>query len=133
MQAYTDGSFDGKHASWAYIIVKDNQIIHKNKGIITDPDKCAGFQIAGECQGVVEALKYAKENNLIIDIYHDYIGLYSWVADLFGDKAWKTNKSYTQEYRENVISLREHLNSFIKVKGHSGNRWNEEVDKYAKI
>jgi len=133
MKVYTDGSFNGKNASWAFIVVDDEKLIHKNKGVIEDPVKNEGFQIAGECGAVVEALRYAKANNLKIDIYYDYVGLYHWVADLFGGKPWKTNKSYTQEYRKDVMSLAAHLNSFIKVKAHSGEKWNEEVDKYAKI
>ena len=63
-------------------------------------------------------------------IYHDYEGVGKWA-----DKAWKTNKSYTEDYAHLVNDLREHGFdiTFSHVYGHSGVKGNEYVDKLAKI
>lgn len=129
---YTDGSFNGSYASWAYIIVNEDKLIHSETGNFSPSDPInAGYQIGGELGAVMEGLKYCKKNRLKGRIFHDYIGIRSWVGDLFGEKPWKTNKFYTKEYRNFVLAHKEFLEDFVKVKGHSGNKWNEEVDKIA--
>lgn len=134
LNCYTDGSFNEttKQASWAFVIIKEDQVIHKNKGIILDENWNSGRQIAGECWAVVNALEWAKQNNYKLDIFFDYAGLKSWIADIWNEKPWKTNKEYTVLYRQKVLELSDHLNTMVKIKGHSGNKWNDFVDSYAK-
>ena len=44
-------------------------------------------------------------------------------------KPWKTNNDLTKHYREICIFYKNLIAGFIHVKGHTGNIWNEKVDK----
>lgn len=130
VQVYTDGSFDGVNPSWAFLIVQDNKVIFKNRGIL---DKYLdSYQIGGECEAVIQALKYCKGNNLKAEIFYDYIGVLNWVADIIGMKNWKTNKEVSQNYRAEVLKYKDYIINFIKVKAHSGDYFNEMVDKFTR-
>ncbi len=134
MNVYTDGSFiDGK-ARWGFVVFDGDKEIYRNKGIIDNIGWNTGRQIAGECQAVLEALKWAKENNQKIVIAYDYIGCLNWIIDyLYLDKIpWKQNKEYTKLYRQNFFLLKDWVKDMVWVKGHSGVRGNEIVDKYLK-
>jgi len=131
---YTDGSFNltTRKASWAFIVVKNDEVIHKNKGIIDNDDWNTGFQISGECFAVVNALEWAKQNNYKLNLFVDYVGLIEWVADIWNRKPWRTNTEYTIKYRKIVLESKDNINNIIKVKSHSGNKYNELCDAYAK-
>jgi ribonuclease HI len=133
LNCYTDGSFNGKNASWAFIIIDNNKIIHQDKGIITDPEILTGRQVGGETTAVIKSLEWAASNQVKLKIHVDYLGLICWINDLWSEKPWKTNKQYTVEYRKKVLELREHLDSMVKIKSHSGVLHNELVDQLAKI
>lgn len=135
LNCYVDGSFNEttKQASWAFIIIKNEEVIHTKRGIILDENWNSGRQISGECFAVVNALEWAKENNIKLSIRYDYTGLFNWVADLFNQKPWKTNKEYTILYRKKVLAMRENIVDFVKIKSHSGDRFNELADQLAKI
>ena len=133
IDVYVDGSYKPKDnkARWAYIIVQNNKKIHSDSGIIDDEETNKGRQVGGECQAVVEAVKYLQLKGLKAKIYYDYIGVKSWVADIFDEKTWTAKKKYTQEYREFILENRDCIVDMIKVKAHTGNYWNEHVDKIA--
>jgi ribonuclease HI len=87
--------------------------------------------ITGEVFGVLKALKWVIKNNFKkIVIYHDYIGLSAWY-----DKSFTANTNIAKYYLENINKLVKdnelHIN-FIKVKGHSDNKWNDMADLLAK-
>lgn len=125
---YTDGSFNGKNASWAFVAVQNDSILFKNKGIITDPDVNSGYQIGGEVQAVIEAIKYCEANSLAAKIHYDYAGVENWAT-----LAWRANKPYTIKYQQFMQEKEKFIAGFVKIKSHSGNKWNEWVDKFAKI
>ena len=63
-----------------------------------------------------------------IDIYHDYEGISKWCLGL-----WKANKPGTIKYREYYLSIKDKLKvNFIKVKGHSNDKYNDLADELAK-
>ena len=37
-------------------------------------------------------IKWLKENNLKGNFFYDYHGIFRWIADIFNEKPWKTNK-----------------------------------------
>jgi len=128
---YTDGSYnkDAGVGAYAFIVVNDNnQIVHRNSGIVTNAGLLRGWQIGCECKAVVEALRWCNSNNAVCDIYYDLVNLRNWVNDLWGCKAWKTNTEYSKAYRYYVLNNRQHLRNMVKVKSHSGNFYNEMVD-----
>jgi ribonuclease HI len=127
---YVDGSFKNDKAQWAFIVVEDDAVVYQERGELV-----GGInemrQIGGELKGVIQAICYARRVGIPAKIHYDYNGIYNWVADGFGGKAWQCNKEWTQKYRDFVMANLKHVHSFVKVKGHSGDKWNEEVDKVA--
>ena len=63
-----------------------------------------------------------------IKIYHDYQGIASWCLG-----EWKTNKEGTKAYKKYYDSVQDKLQvTFVKVKGHSGDHYNDMADELAK-
>ena len=63
-----------------------------------------------------------------VTIYHDYEGIGKWA-----DGLWKANNPLTQKYSQYVAKARKRMDiSFVKVKAHAGNKYNEIADRLAK-
>lgn len=132
-KAYTDGSCDRDNGIFSYGFV----ILDNNDFVIT---RCyQGYEnsefkehanISGECFGVLKALEYCVENNISnIIIYHDYLGVSQWANDL-----WQTNTPISKYYKAEIDKFRDKLNfKFVWVRGHQGNRYNEQADQLAKL
>ncbi len=84
--------------------------------------------------GVVEGVTYCYNNNMFASVFVDYIGLIYWVSDIFDAKKWpwKRKNKWSQFYRSEIIRLKDSIDQIYKVDAHSGNQWNELVDKIAK-
>lgn len=124
---YTDGSFRGGRFTWAYVFVEDDGVALDDSGISDPGDEAASmWNVAGEIRAAVMAVEKAIEIGVRIRLHYDYAGVEAWATG-----KWKANKQFTREYAE---FTRQHKNriEFIKVKGHSGNKWNDYVDKLAK-
>ncbi len=130
IEVYVDGSFLNEKAQWAFIVVEGDAVVHQDRGEL-EGEINEMRQIGGELKGVIQAICYARRVGVPAKIYHDYNGIYLWVADGWGEKAWSCKKKWTQGYRDFVLANRKHVHSFVKVKGHAGDKWNEEVDKLA--
>ena len=64
----------------------------------------------------------------MLDLYYDYEGIEKWCTG-----EWKTNKRGTIDYKEYYNSVKDVLDvRFIKVKGHSGDKYNDMADSLAK-
>lgn len=125
-EVYTDGSYSNGKYSYGYAFVKDGQVIFESKGVGEDLEAASMRNVAGELAAVVHAVEKAKTLEARIRIYHDYSGVSLWVT---GD--WQAKNKFTQAY---VAFMREHdgLYEFKKVTGHSGDRFNDYVDRLAK-
>ncbi len=130
LEIYVDGSFLNEKAQWAFIVVEDDAAVYSERGQL-EGEINEMRQIGGELKGVIQAICYARRVGIPARIYFDYNGIEKWVADLFGGKPWGCNKVWTQQYRDFVLKNGKWVHSFVKVKGHAGNKWNEEVDKLA--
>lgn len=130
LDIYVDGSFKNDKAQWAFIVVEDDSVVYRERGQLE-----GGInemrQIGGELKAVIQAVCYARRVQIPAKLYYDYNGIERWVADLFGGKPWKTNNEWTTKYRDFMLKNGKHVHSFVKVKGHTGDKWNEEVDKLA--
>lgn len=125
-EVYTDGSYvDGKY-SYGYAFIKDGQVVFESQGVGDDHEAASMRNVAGEIAAVKHAVERAKTLNVRIRIYHDYSGISLWVT---GD--WQAKNKFTQAY---VAFMRAHqgLYEFKKVTGHSGDRFNDYVDRLAK-
>lgn len=130
--AYVDGSFDkanGRYSSGVVILFNDE--VKDEFYLVGDKDTYVeSYQIAGEVQASLEAIRWAKNNGYIsIIICYDYIGIEKWATG-----QWKANKPVSQDYiREfNDVSQDVHV-SFHKVKAHIGIKYNERADELANI
>ena len=85
--------------------------------------------VAGEIYGSMAAMKYALEKGIKkLSIYYDYMGIAKWCTG-----AWKANKTGTRAYQafyqEVIKKVQVH---FVKVKGHSNDKYNDRADHLAK-
>lgn len=126
--AYVDGSYYNSTYSYGCVIFDGKEMKEFSKSYQNGKD-AEMHNVAGELEGAKKAIDYAiKENAASIDIYYDYQGIESWANGF-----WKTNKPATKAYAAYVKEARKRLEiRFHKVKGHSGDIWNEKADQLAK-
>ena len=135
--AYVDGSYNVVTKQFSYGVVfftgacdKDGkpQELHFSKAFAHD-ELAQMRNVAGEIMGSGQAMKVARALGIKeLVIYHDYEGISKWCTG-----EWKARKPWTQKYRDfyNEIS-RDVSVKFIKVKGHSGDRYNDLADELAR-
>ena len=131
VEAYVDGSYEHsirEYGSGVVILKNGNvQKTFSEKG--NEESLITMRNVAGEIEAAKLAMSYCIDNNIEnLILYFDYEGIEKWCTG-----AWKTNKIGTIEYKKYYDSIKDKLNvNFIKVKAHSGNKYNEEADKLAK-
>ena len=128
--AYVDGSFSsGKSFGCGCIILKDGEVIAEISKAYEDEELATMRNVAGEIKASELAMQYALDNGYTsLSIYHDYQGIASWCLG-----EWKTNKAGTVAYKQFYDDIKDKLKvHFIKVKGHSGDEYNEIADRLAK-
>lgn len=131
--AYVDGSYDDIKKEYSCGVVL---FINGEKKLLSRKDNDSELismrNVSGEIMGSMMAMKYAVDNkkkqNKRLIIYHDYEGISKWCTG-----EWKTNKIGTKMYREFFMKAVQSIAiEFVKVKAHTGNKYNEEADKLAK-
>ena len=128
--AYVDGSFNVDTMVYGYGVVMmyhGREEYYKGSG--NEENMSAMRNVAGEILGATYAMKYAYDHDIKnLVIYHDYEGIARWCLG-----EWKTNKLETQTYKNKYQEYSKKVNiSFIKVKGHSGDKYNDLADALAK-
>ena len=128
--AYVDGSYNVKTTEFSYgaVIFVGDTVVEMSKAFL-DPELATMRNVAGEIMGARAAMEYCIEHGIDkLDIYYDYQGIEKWCT---GD--WKTTKTGTTKYKEYYDSIKAKLDvRFVKVKGHSGDKYNDRADKLAK-
>lgn len=128
--AFVDGSFNkGKQQYGSgVVILKNGEVVDELSIPGNDATFLDSFQIAGEVIASLEAIKWAVDHQLDkIIIHYDYQGIESWAV---GD--WKTNKPISQFYKKEFDQVSRNISvSFVKVKGHSGDKYNDRADYLA--
>ena len=128
--AYVDGSFNVATNQFGYGVVMfhNGRQIHLSDAF-QDEEMAAMRNVAGEIYGSMAAMEYAIKNNIKnLTIYYDYMGISKWCTG-----AWKTNKKGTILYKKYYEQAKKKVNiSFEKVKGHSGDKYNDLADALAK-
>ncbi|WP_423189768.1 viroplasmin family protein [Alkalibacterium sp. f15] len=130
--AYVDGSFSKKKKTYSYgvVLLKNNTVIQELSNAASEPEYAESFQIAGECFGALNAIKWAIEHNYKeIIIHYDYLGIEMWATG-----QWKANKKVSKDYIKYYQAYSKKIDvSFVKVKAHTGIKFNERADELAKI
>lgn len=128
--AYVDGSYSNELKMFSYgaIIFYNNEIKEFSKAF-SDPELIDMRNVAGEIKASEFVMQYCIDNNIkSVDIYYDYEGIEKWCSG-----AWKANKAGTIAYKNFYSSISDKLSvNFIKVKGHSGDEYNDLADTLAK-
>ena len=109
------------------MFTKDEKMTSSSRG--NDSELIEMRNVAGEIEGAMAAMNIALKRNIhILYLHYDYMGIEKWA-----NGEWKANKVGTKKYAEYYNSIKDKLKViFIKVKAHSGNKYNEEVDALAK-
>ena len=128
--AYVDGSFSqetGEFACGAVLFWQGERLLFSKK--YKDPSLAEMRNVAGEILGAVAVIRHCLDHHIpALEIHHDYEGVGKWALGL-----WKANKPGTQAYAALCKQARESLDlTFVKVKGHSGNPWNDLADQLAR-
>lgn len=128
--AYVDGSFSKDKLEFSYgaVLFKDGEVFEFSEKF-SDPELISMRNVAGEIKGAEFVMRYCIENGISeIDIYYDYMGIEKWCTG-----EWQANKPGTISYRDYYNSIKNKLAvNFIKVKGHSGDKYNDLADLLAK-
>ncbi len=128
--AYVDGSYSPathEFSCGAVLFYERSKKVFSKK--YSDPEMSDMRNVAGEIMGAVSVISYALEHNIAaLEIHHDYEGIAKWATG-----EWKANKTGTKTYAGLCREAKQRLElSFVKVKSHSGDRYNDEADKLAK-
>lgn len=128
--AYVDGSYNNVTKEFSYGVVMFHNGSEKHFSQKVDNKELAEMRnVAGEIKGAEAAMQYALDNKVKkLVIYHDYEGIASWCLGY-----WKTNKQGTIAYKEFYDKISKEVKiSFVKVKGHSNDVYNDLADNLAK-
>ncbi len=128
--AYVDGSFDSSNGSYSYgaVLISSDKIDTYSKRF--SKDKYSEHRnVIGEIRGSMFAIDYGIRNGFEkLYLHYDYEGIEKWATG-----AWKRNKEATELYYDFFQSIKDQIQVvFIKVKAHSGDKYNEMADKLAK-
>lgn len=129
--AYVDGSYHvgtKEFACGAVLFWEGETVTFSQK--FEDPALAEMRNVAGEIKGAETVIRWCLERGVpALDIYHDYEGIAKWCTG-----EWKANKEGTKAYQAFYRQAASKMNiRFFKVKGHSGDTYNEMADKLAKI
>lgn len=141
---YTDGSYSSKSemGGWAAICIENGVVIDTQTGY--EPYTTGNRMELFAFLSALESISTIKTGHTKVIIYTDS----AYIANCFKDgwwrkwinNGWKTadrQEVKNQELWSRIIALYIKYNErydleIIKVKGHSGNQWNEYVDLLAK-
>ena len=141
-EIYCDGATSGNGkedapGGWSYVILKDGSLVSKNSGGEKGTTN-QRMELTAAIKACEELEKMDSTAN--VDIYSDsaYLTncfLQSW-WEKWQNNGWRNSKKEpvaNQDLWEKLIPffMKKPQYNFIKVRGHAGNLWNEEVDKMA--
>ena len=128
--AYVDGSYNiaTKEFGYGVVMFHNGEELHMSKSF-SDAEMASMRNVAGEIFGSMSAMEYAVNHGITnLSIYYDYMGISKWCTG-----EWKTNKEGTKAYKAYFDSLKDKIIiHFQKVKGHSGDEYNDLADELAK-
>ncbi len=130
VKIYVDGSYNNATQEFSYgmvVLQRDGEETYSRK--FDDENLSSMRNVAGEIKGAEAAMQYAIDHHLSeIEIYYDYEGVAKWCLG-----EWKTNKEGTKAYKAFYDKMSQQVKiRFIKVTGHSNNKYNDMADQLAK-
>ena len=130
VRAYVDGSFNIETCEFSFgaVLFVDGETLTFSEKF-DDIELATMRNVAGEIKGAEFVLRYCLEHKISgVEIYYDYEGIAAWA-----EGRWKTNKSGTMAYKKLFDEISKSVAvKFVKVKGHSGDKYNDMADRLAK-
>ncbi len=130
VKIYVDGSFNSATREFSYGMVALREEREETFCKKFDDKELATMRnVAGEIKGAEAAMQYALDRGIpAIAIYHDYEGIAKWCLG-----EWKTNRKGTKAYKEFFDKASKEIDiKFVKVTGHSNDKYNDMADQLAK-
>ena len=128
---YVDGSFslEKENYSYGFIAIDNGEEVFEDCGVGNDKDSALLRNVAGDVLGSLKATEFAINKGYEkVTIVYDYKGV-----ECLALGTWKRNKELTQLYHEKMQDNMKKIDiRFVKVKGHSGDKYNDIADKLAK-
>ena len=128
--AYVDGSYDSatNQFSCGVVLFYNGKEEHFSE-LFNDTRLAEMNNVAGEIKGSEKAIRYCLDKNIkSLTIYHDYNGIAKWCTG-----EWQAKKEGTKAYKAFYDEAVKNIDIyFVKVKGHSGDKYNEIADQLAK-
>ena len=128
--AYVDGSYNIRTGEFGFgAVVFWQGEMSEFSGSFSDSELASMRNVAGEIKGAEFVMTHCTEIGIPgVDIYYDYEGIAAWA-----EGRWKTNKEGTKAYKALYDSVKNRVDvRFVKVKGHSGDKYNDRADALAK-
>ncbi|KHD38146.1 ribonuclease HI [Clostridium acetobutylicum] len=126
-EIYSDGSYLDDKVGYGAVILKNGECIKKIYGRVCETYATGSRQVGGEIKAVEHALTWCDENNIhSATVYYDFENIEKWAK---GD--YTANKPLTQEFKEFIEKCTIDIN-WVKVKSHTGIKWNDAADVLAK-
>lgn len=130
--AYVDGSFNptaGRYGYGCVLFAPDGERTELFGGG-DNPETARIRNVGGEMLAAMHAVQWAMKGGFrAVEIRYDYQGIEMWAT-----KKWKRNNDLTRAYSDTMEKWGARIAiSFKKVKGHSGDNWNDRADKLAKM
>lgn len=126
---FVDGSYDKNTKVYGSGVVILSQIDDGCHATMTAGiDEYDQWNIVGELEAALHALSTAVNVGAEkVVIYHDLINIALWATG-----AYRAKNEYTQNYVRKIEEYSKQLDiTFVKVKGHSDNRYNDAADEMA--
>lgn len=128
--AYVDGSFNinTRQFGCGLVFLHDGKEEHIFEAF-DDENLVEMRNVAGEIMGSIRAMELCIERGIeSLSIFYDYNGIEKWATG-----EWKANKPGTIMYKNFCKEISDKLKvKFVKVKGHSGDKYNDLADTLAK-
>ncbi len=128
--AYVDGCYHVGTREYSYgaVLFYQGKETHFSAKF-ADREMALMRNVAGEIEGAMCAMRYCVEHSIPqLELYYDYEGIEKWCTG-----AWQAKKEGTIAYRAYYKEIQPVLHvCFHKVKGHTGDRYNELADELAK-
>lgn len=128
--AYVDGSYDHSQKRFSYGMVLMHDGVERYFAYpYADKELATMRNVAGEIKGSEAAMRFAKENGYKkLAIHYDYEGIQKWCTG-----EWAAKKEGTQDYQRIYEEMKQYVQiKFVKVKGHSNDKYNDYADMLAK-
>ncbi len=127
LKAYVDGAYRDGGVGYGFIIFDRSTVLAERsepvpKGIWAD-----SRQVGGELLATMAVLAWCDDRGVReVTVFYDYEGIRAWATG-----KWRAKKDITQTYVKEIRSRQVKVR-WVKVKSHSGDPYNERVDRLAK-